>query len=209
MHFDDHGQPPPGLNLRERQNRAVAELLGLIRGILVDGVVSEGEAVALRRWCEANPHVASEWPVPVLRRRIENIFEDGVVDAAEKRDLGELLRGIIGDDLCVSVGTNAPTTLPLDNPPPVIRPPGATFVFTGRFAFGPRRECERLTASLGGRCESTVTLRTNYLVIGTFSSTHWAQSSFGRKIEKAARYREHPRGQLAIVGEDSWAQIFD
>jgi NAD-dependent DNA ligase len=77
-------------------------------------------------------------------------------------------------------------------------------VFTGKFAFGPRADCERQVIKLGAACERAITHRTRYLVIGTFGSRDWVHTSFGRKIEKAVQYRDdgHP---LAIVAEDHWA----
>ena len=56
----------------------------------------------------------------------------------------------------------------------------------------------------GALCESTVTRRTRYLVVGTFGSRDWVHSSFGRKIEKAVEL-EQAGMPLSIVGEDHWA----
>jgi hypothetical protein len=61
----------------------------------------------------------------------------------------------------------------------------AALVFTGKFAFGPRRVCEAAVEALGGRAGSSVTRVTNYLVIGTFGSRDWIHTSHGRKIEQA------------------------
>jgi NAD-dependent DNA ligase len=101
-------------------------------------------------------------------------------------------------------GEDAATDLPLDRPPPVIQWPESVFVFTGKFAFGPRRDCERQVQNLGGVCEPNITQRTNYVVIGTFGSRDWVHTAFGRKIEKALGYRESGI-QLAILAEDHWA----
>ena len=79
-------------------------------------------------------------------------------------------------------------------------------MFTGKFAFGPRKECERQVHSLGGRCEESVTQQTNYLIVGTFGSRDWVHTSFGRKIEKAVAYRRSGMG-LAIISEDHWAGL--
>jgi hypothetical protein len=73
-----------------------------------------------------------------------------------------------------------------------------------RFAFGPRKACEEATTDLGGQAKRKVTLETDYVVIGTFGSRDWVQSSFGRKIEKAVEYREN-YGSPAIISEDHWA----
>ena len=79
------------------------------------------------------------------------------------------------------------------------------FVLTGRFAFGPRRDCERQVLNRGGECDPNITKRTNYVVIGTFGSRDWAHTSFGRKIEKAVAYRQSGL-PLSLLCEDHWAR---
>lgn len=202
--LDDHGQPAPEFNAARRLDRAVAEMLGLARGILADGVVAPEEAEALAQWIRANPDTAGVWPVDVIAHRLNRIFADGRVDPAEQWELKDLLEQLVGGKFGIIAGSNVATSLPLTQPPPELRFPGWTYVLTGRFAFGPRAACERAMEELGAICESTVTRRTRVLVIGTFGSRDWVHTSFGRKIEKAVAYRE--RGlPIAIVSEDHWA----
>ncbi len=203
--LDPHGQP---LNLRfnraRRAERDVSEMLGLVKGVLADGVVTEPEAVLFGDWLAQHPDAVEQWPVNVLKARLDRIFADGKVDERERRDLAQLLESIVGGEAGIVAGEDAATELPLDHPPPEITWPDSVFVFTGKFAFGPRAKCERHVVELGGLCERGVTRRTDYLVIGTFASRDWVQTSFGRKIEKAVRYRD--KGvPVAIVAEDRWA----
>jgi NAD-dependent DNA ligase len=136
--------------------------------------------------------------------RLAKIYEDGRVDDAEQRDLAELLAALVGGHAGIIGGEDAASDVPVDQPPPSLVWTGSVFVFTGKFAFGPRSECERHVIRLGASCESTITRRTNYLVIGTFGSRDWVHTAFGRKIAKAAEYRSAGR-RLAIVNEDHWA----
>lgn len=203
--MDPHGQP---YNLRfnraRRAERDLSELLGLAKGVLADGVVNESEADFVRQWVQAHPDAVGQWPVSVLQERLCRIYDDGRIDETERRDLAELLSSLVGGRAGIIVGEDAATDLPVDPPPPQFIWSGSVFVFTGQFAFGPRRECERYVARLGGVCEQTVTRRTNYLVIGTFGSRDWVHTPFGRKIEKAVEYRTAGQS-LAIVNEDHWA----
>lgn len=43
-----------------RRNRALREMLEPARGVIADGVVTHGEAAALRRRLEANPEMTGE-----------------------------------------------------------------------------------------------------------------------------------------------------
>jgi NAD-dependent DNA ligase len=179
-------------------------MLGLAKGVLADGVVADEEAALLRDWVQQHPDAIGCWPIDRLAERLEQIFADGVVDETERRDLTELLQSIVGGEAGLVLGEDAATDLPLDRPAPDIRWTGSVFVCTGKFAFGPRPACEDQVRRSGGICEPRITRRTDYLVIGTFASRDWIQTSFGRKIEKAVQYRD--RGSLrAIVGEDHWA----
>jgi hypothetical protein len=201
---DPHGQP---FNIRfnraHRAERDLSEFLGLAKGVLADGVVTDVEARHTADWMASHPDAAEQWPLPAVIQRLQRIFADGRVDEEERRDLAELLRAIVGGTAGVIVGADAPTELPLDAPPPVFAWSGAVFVFTGKFAYGTRANCEREVISRGGICHDRITKKTNYLVIGTFGSRDWMHTSFGRKIQKAVTYRSKGQ-QLFIVSEDHW-----
>ena len=137
--------------------------------------------------------------------RVRQIYQDGCIDSTEQKDLAALLTAVVGGKAGVIAGRDAPTDLHLDNPPPLIQWTGYVFVFTGQFAYGTRRDCEREVQRRGGICERDVTVRTRYLVIGTFGNRDWVHTSFGRKIEKAHQYRDSKRVPIAIVAEDHWA----
>lgn len=203
--LDDNAQPAPGVNAQRRVTRDLAEMLGLVKGVLADGEVSDAEVRALRDWAEAHPDVTSAWPGRILLRRLRRILQDGHVSETERADLHELLERLTGGGVGVLTGLTAASALPLDQPPPLLEIPDRVFVLTGRFAFGPRSACEEATRRIGGWPERDVTQRTDVVVIGTFGSRDWSQSSWGRKIEKAIRYREE-YGRPVIVFEDHWAE---
>ena len=203
--LDPHGQP---YNLRfntaRRTERDLSELLGLAKGLLADGDITAEEAVLVNTWVRNHPDAAKRWPVNILAERLGRIFADGHVDEAERLELAEVLNSLVGGTAGVIVGEDASTDLPLDIPVPPLQWSGSVFVFTGKFAFGTRPDCQRQVSRLGAFCEDNVTRRTDYLVIGTFGSRDWAHTSFGRKIQKAVDLRTAGK-RLAIVGEDHWA----
>ena len=202
--FDPHGQP---FNIRfnraRRAERDLSEMLGLTKGLLIDGVITEDEAIHLHQWVLKHPDAVEQWPVNILAQRLQCIFADGRVDEAERLDLAEILASIVGGTAGIVLGEDAATELPIDQPPPTITWLGTVFVFTGKFAFGPRKSCEREVKRLGGLCEANVTERTRYLVIGTFGSRDWVHTSFGRKIERAVTLRTAGHS-VAILAEDHW-----
>jgi hypothetical protein len=82
--------------------------------------------------------------------------------------------------------------------------PERNFVITGRFAFGTRRKVmEAITDRLGIVSDSFPTRESHYLVIGTFASRDWANTNFGRKIERAVELRDSGSG-ICIISEEYW-----
>lgn len=205
--LDPHGQPISlAKNWRRRTERDLSEVLGLAKGILSDGVVNEDEARYLRAWGRNHPDALAEWPVCLIFSRLQHLFADDVIDEAERLELRELLGELVGGVSSVMLGYESATSLPLDQPPPLICwGPNEVFVFTGRFAYGTREHCEREVTQRGSLSENNITRRTSFLVIGTFGSEDWAHTSYGRKIQRAVDLRG-AGFPLRIVGEDHWAR---
>lgn len=202
MNLDAHGQPVDlWVNERLRVDRSIHEMLGLIKGVLVDGVVSEREAHALNDWFRANPDALRVWPGHVLSARLRKILEDGQIDEEERRDLFELLQATIGTQ--AEEQTNPTTSLPLDNPAPSLSFAGQTYLFTGKFVYGTRTECHDAVVARGGQCITRVNQQVNVFVIGCVGSRDWAHTSFGRKIEGIMRLKRK-RLPINVVGEQHW-----
>lgn len=201
--LDDDGQPPPYFYVARVAERAISELLGLCKGMVCDGVITEGEAEGLRRWLRANPEAAGSFPVNVLAQRLGRIFADGHADEEERGELLELLRAVTGETPAVDQPMNLATRLPLDDPPPFLAFPGLEYVFTGKMLYGTRRACEASVVERGARVGSAVTQRTGVLVIGTMGSAAWKESTHGTKILRAVELKDqgHP---IRIVDEEHW-----
>lgn len=183
--------------------RRLSEMLGLVRGVLADGVVNDAEARALAAWVEAHPEVVGRWPFDVLARRLAQIFEDGRVDDEERADLADLLGHIVGQAEDEAASESVPSRLPFTDPPPVLTFEGKTYVFTGRFVSGSLAARQRIVVRLGGRCEADVTEDTDFVVVGAFGGRDWDTSPSGAKVLKALELQR--RGiPVAVVSEDHW-----
>jgi hypothetical protein len=173
VELDVHGQPRNlYLNAQHRWDKAVHELLGLIRGVLVDGVVSPTEVLALDLFFDRYPDLISNFPGKALYQRIHPMLAAGRFADDELEDLRGLLEDTIGDHHGVhDFGEQESTALPFTAPPPTLVFPRRCFVVTGRFIFGARTRVEDAIHTRGGECEDTVTRRTDVLIVGSLAST--------------------------------------
>lgn len=189
-------------NTKPMADRQIDQLIGLAQGILADGIVTQAESEMLQSWLRTNQATDNPY-VARLLDQVERVLEDGVLDEDEGRELHDALMSWTGGGgLDGEESTSA--SLPLDPNPRIVRIEGNIFVFTGTGVFGTRRMMQDTTIRAGGTVERNVTLRTNYVVLGTYVTSAWAHQSFGRKIEKAMRYRDDNVTGLCIVHEDDW-----
>jgi hypothetical protein len=202
---DDGMAPASALTARSRVGRDTDELIGLCRGILADGGISSAEATFLLRWLESNRLLSNEFPFNVLYPRVARAMQDGVLDEAEERELLELLMQATGQVVDQRLANSGPSGLMLDDPAPEIIHANRSFVVTGVFNVGNRREVSKLIEDRGGKVASNVSGKVHYLIVGNLGSDDWKHSTHGTKILKAIEIREsgHP---IAIVAEAHWSR---
>jgi len=199
---DDQGQlKTRNIRAKEVCNRKIDELIGVCRGMIADNATNMQEAQFLLKWIEANSHVAEHYPFNILYNRISEMLKDGILDDEEQKELLETMAELTGGDIiCDDAEIDSmSSTLPLCKPAPSIAIEGASFVFTGIFTTGPRKQLSELIVELGGIIHDGVKKDTDFLVIGDIGSQDWAHSSFGRKIEKAIELRDQKKTGIAIV----------
>lgn len=189
------------------EDRKIDQLIGLADGILADGIVNQQEAERLKAWLELNGAESN----PLMARlldQVESTLADGVLDEDEALALHDALMEWTGGG--VEEGEVAKTAaLPLDPEPRAVVIPGKSFVFTGTGVFGTRKMMQEATERTGGKVMKSVTLKTDYVVLGTYVTPAWAHQSFGRKIEKAMEYRDIRAIELKIVHEEDWARALE
>jgi len=191
------------LQAQRRVEQGLAEMVGLVRGVIADGDVSSEEAQSLSEWAKENPEIATRYPANLLARRLERIFMDGRADKRERRRLAAMLGQLAENPSGFGGGYPLATDLPITDPPPEVVFEGETFVFGGEMAYGPIHACEREVRERGGVCERTVNRRTDYVVIGALAAADWAQSSFGGLVDEVVEYGQ--RGvPIAIITEEHW-----
>ena len=183
------------------KDQQISELLGVAHGLVADGHVNQAEAEYLYKWLAEHRYSVDNPLIDFLFQRIQGYFDDDVLDADEAEELMETLKAFSGGDFELG-GVLKSSSLPLCDPAPDIIFSEKNFSCTGTFGFGPRTACEAEIVKRGGQ-SGTLSRKTNYLVIGIYATENWAESAYGRKIEKAVHMRKG--GQpIHIISEPHW-----
>lgn len=181
-------------------------LLGLIQGIMADQQLLDSEIQALHKWL-SNTRL-EDWPATILRDRLENILEDGIISERERADLFDLLTRCGANNFMIT-GAAEITTMCLGTSCPAhIEISERRFCFTGNFFTGTRDHIHSVTIELGGKPVNTVTKSLDYLVLGSQPSRDWITSSYGRKIEAAMRLNEQGTN-IVLLTEETWAKALN
>lgn len=182
--------------------RSLDELVGLCKGVVVDGQINGPEAEFILNWLNANQSVANTFPANVLYPRLVEMLADGKLDDEEARELLGFLRQMTGETGQMGA-VNQSTGIAFDAPLPDLAFQGQTFCFTGEFGYGRRDDVKARTAALGARVASSVTVRGCVLVVGCIGSEAWLHSTHGRKIEAAVAARGQGK-PVCVVPEEHW-----
>lgn len=197
------------LSPKEQDDRDIATLQGLCRGILADGVVNEAEAREFQKWVERFHAQNPVWPLTDIVERLDRIFDDGVVDEAEAAELKWVMEALCGIASMEPESPGAAILLPVNDPQPPVVFKGREFVVTGNFAKAKRAVVMGWIEQRGGVARDTVPTRdTDYLVIGAIPSKGWKHGSWGRKIEDGVQLRDGG-GKLAVISEEHFLRAIE
>jgi len=191
-------------NAGARLKRAIDQLIGICAGVVADGEVNDQELVFLSTWLAENKAVCGEFPGSQISRRIKDVLADGVISDDERSDILEVLRQISGNRFSETGAVEADGAAVPADIDTFISFSGKRFCFTGKFAFGKRKDCSEAVEKLGGICDDDVTKVLDYLVLGVGVSKDWKHETYGRKIERAQQLRESSGTRPAIIREQDW-----
>jgi NAD-dependent DNA ligase len=196
-------------NSSHRLKRAIDQLIGICSGIAADGELNNAEIAFLSTWLSNNQDVCTEFPGKQITERIADVLADGVVTAEERADLLELLQQISGNFFVETGAAEAEAAAVPGDAVEAIIFEGRRFCFTGKFAYGTRKQCEQAVIARGGFAEASVTLALDYLVLGAGVSKDWKHESYGRKIERALELRDGGVARPVIVAEKDWVALLE
>lgn len=203
--IDANAQPlNAGYRSHAVANRQVDELIGIVKGVMADGMIHQGEAEFLLLWMRNNNGALDKWPARAIYPRLASALADGHMDASEESEIMDILLAAVGGNTAPMNGqASDSSSLPYCKPAPILSFEQRVFCFTGKFQSGTRNWCEDQIAERGGIPSGSINKKLHYLVIGDIGSRDWLHSTHGTKIEKAMEYRAAGVA-LNIVGEEHW-----
>ena len=86
---------------------------------------------------------------------------------------------------------------------------GKLFCFTGESYRAKRTEIAETITQLGGKVRASVSVKTDYLVVGNAGNPCWAYACYGRKIEEAVNLRKEGASVVIVNETDFWDSVDD
>mgnify|MGYP002408961253 FL=1 len=164
-------------------------LMGILDGIICDGMIHDSEAQRLLEWMEDYHYLRGFYPYDKLFDILTPMMEDRHIDESEESMLLEMIDGILR---LVNVDSRIQYT---DN----------SFCLTGNFTHGTKDEIGIIIESRGGAIAKGVSKKIQYVIVGGAGSEKWAYGNYGSKVKKALELINQGCS-LQIIGEDS---LFD
>lgn len=191
-------------------------LAGMLHGLMADGTLSDQEIMALKSWIDANDFLAGTYPFDEINSLLYVILEDKKITQRERETLMVLFGGVIDFTSSYNLSEKEYDRLReqyslggICAVCPEITFQGKIFCFTGEFHRGKRAELAHLVEQLGGIVRTSVSAKTDYLVVGNAGNPCWAYACYGRKIEEAVNLRKAGGHVLIINESDFWDVVED
>lgn len=191
-------------------------LAGMLHGLLADGELSDKEISSLKTWMEANEFLAGTYPFDEINSLLYVILEDKMITQREREALMALFSGVIDFTSSYNLSEKDFSQLRAKYSVggicavcPEITFDGKLFCFTGESYRAKRAEIMETITSLGGKARSSVSAKTDYLIVGNAGNPCWAYACYGRKIEEAMNLRKEGASIVIVNETDFWDAVDD
>ena len=178
--------------------------------------MSDEEIRNLKLWLDHNDFLRGTYPFDEIDSLVHTILEDNIITEDERNLLTAFLSTVIeykdSRNLCdadFAALREQYSISGICSFCPEISFEGKLFCFTGQSYRGTRAELVKEIEALGGEFRSSVSAKTDYLVVGNAGNPCWAYSCYGRKIEEAVALRKEGAKVQIINETDFWDAVWD
>ena len=180
---------------------AMQLLFGILDGIACDNVINEHELDTLLEWLKNHMHLTGVYPFDNILTAVTDVLKDGVITKSESDYLIATIRrftapleaapcGCEKENVCIS---------------------GKSFCLSGNFEHGEKSDVGKAIEVVGGVVVTSVSKKTDFLVVGGIGSTEWKFGNYGSKVSKALGLKEKgvpivifsEADLFKLLGEDS------
>ena len=191
-------------------------LSGMIHGFMADGQLGDQEVLSLQSWIHANDFLAGTYPFDEINSLLSVILEDKKITEDERKQLMAFFSNIVDFSSSISLSEKEFAELRKQYSVdgicavcPEITFQDKIFCFTGESTRAKRSEMAQMVAGLGGLARSSVTAKTDYLIVGNGGNPCWAYACYGRKIEEAVHLRKQGAKVVIVNETDFWDALED
>lgn len=166
---------------------------GILRGITIDGEITESECKSLRQWLYDNIYLSDHFPFDRTIEMVEKVLEDGVITSEESKQMTQLICDMLNPVETLKSHVNS-----VD---------GKHVCLSGNFAFGQKSDIEKYIVERGGIIDSSVKKTTDILMIGDCECQAYSNGTYGTKVKKAMEYNKKGCTIQIIKEADFFATI--
>lgn len=160
------------------KTKAINKLNGILIGITCDGILSDEEIFSLNSWLNDNRNLAGNYPFDIIYSAVNEVLKDGIIDESEREYLLDLFKEA-ADPL-----SNTKHKLSFNDFQDKI------VCLSGEFINFTKEEYADLLDNYGAIVKSTVTRKTEILIVGGLGSDQWSCGNYGNKVKKALELQE-------------------
>lgn len=149
---------------------------GILKGIIVDGEITEKECCNLRQWLYDNIYLSDHFPFDRTIELLEKVLEDSVLTQEESAYVTSVIQELLN---------------PIDAlKQQVYSVEGKHICLSGNFTYGTKAAVEDHIISLGGIIDTAVKMTTDILIIGNQECQAYSNGTYGTKVKKAIEYNK-------------------
>ena len=149
---------------------------GILKGIIVDGEVSEDECKNLRQWLYDNIYLSDHYPFNKIIKLVDKVLADSIITKEESTYITSVI-----DDMLNPVDSLKSQVYSVNN---------KHVCLSGNFSYGQKSDVEKYIAERGGIIDSSVKKITDFLIIGDCECQAYSYGTYGTKVKKALEYNE-------------------
>lgn len=186
---------------------SMQRLQGYLAGLIADGHVTEAELHSLQAWLDEHTPLRGLWPYDEVSSLVTTVMADQRIDPDEEEKLVAYFADFAELQAAKSGGEANFTLSGVCAVAPTLEFPERVFCFTGDSARAKREDMKAEVRRRGAEARDSVSIMTDYLIVGAAGSQCWAFACYGRKVEQAVNLRREGHRILIVHENDFWDAV--